>query len=232
MAGINKVILVGNLGKDPEVRHLEGGNSVANFTLATNDYYKDKQGNRVERTEWHNISAWRGLAEASGWPSPPCRPSSPRAWRSWRATSIRCHRPPRRSGSCHWRGRRLPRIPGAIVALFAGTAVAIVAGLVLARSIVGSVDRVRDASTALAQGDLSVRAPESGPAEVADLAASFNAMAAGLEQLFDARRELVAWASHDLRTPLANMQAMLEALEDGLVEPEQTLQVEVAGKLR
>lgn len=63
MAGVNKVILVGNLGKDPEVRHLEGGNSVANFTLATNEYYKDKQGNRVERTEWHNISAWRGLAE-------------------------------------------------------------------------------------------------------------------------------------------------------------------------
>jgi len=63
MAGINKVILVGNLGKDPEVRHLEGGTSVANFTLATNEYYKDKQGNRVERTEWHNIAAWRGLAE-------------------------------------------------------------------------------------------------------------------------------------------------------------------------
>ena len=63
MAGINKVILIGNLGKDPDVRHLEGGNSVANFTLATNDYYKDKQGARVERTEWHNIAAWRGLAE-------------------------------------------------------------------------------------------------------------------------------------------------------------------------
>ena len=63
MAGVNKVILVGNLGKDPEVRHLEGGASVAHFTLATNEYYKDKQGNRVERTEWHNISAWRGLAE-------------------------------------------------------------------------------------------------------------------------------------------------------------------------
>ena len=63
MAGVNKVILVGNLGKDPEVRHLEGGVSVAHFTLATNDYYKDKQGNRVERTEWHNISAWRGLAD-------------------------------------------------------------------------------------------------------------------------------------------------------------------------
>lgn len=63
MAGVNKVILVGNLGKDPEVRHLDGGVSVAHFTLATNDYYKDKQGNRVERTEWHNISAWRGLAD-------------------------------------------------------------------------------------------------------------------------------------------------------------------------
>ena len=62
MAGVNKVISVGNLGKDPEVRHLEGGVSVAHFTLATNEYYKDKQGNRVERTEWHNISAWRGLA--------------------------------------------------------------------------------------------------------------------------------------------------------------------------
>ena len=68
-----------------------------------------------------------------------------------------------------------------------------------------------------------MRAPESGPAEVADLAASFNEMAAALERLFDARRELVAWASHDLRTPLANMQAMLEALEDGLVGPEKTL---------
>ena len=57
------MILVGNLGKDPEVRHLEGGVSVAHFTLATNEYYKDKQGTRVERTEWHNISAWRGLAD-------------------------------------------------------------------------------------------------------------------------------------------------------------------------
>lgn len=63
MAGVNKVILIGHLGKDPDVRHLEGGTSVANFTLATNDYYKDKQGTRVERTEWHNIAAWRGLAE-------------------------------------------------------------------------------------------------------------------------------------------------------------------------
>ena len=113
-----------------------------------------------------------------------------------------------------------------ILAVSAASAtVAVVAGLVLARSIAGSVDRVRDASARLARGDLSVRAPESGPAEVAELAASFNEMASGLEQLFDARRELVAWASHDLRTPLANMQAMLEALEDGLVEPDSTLPV-------
>jgi len=107
----------------------------------------------------------------------------------------------------------------------ASAAVAVVAGLVLARSIAVSVERVRDASRRLADGDLSVRAPEHGPAEVADLAASFNEMAGSLERLFDARRELVAWASHDLRAPLANMQAMIEALEDGLVLPETTLPV-------
>jgi signal transduction histidine kinase len=113
-----------------------------------------------------------------------------------------------------------------ILAVAAGSAtVAVVAGLVLARSIVRSVERVRDASVQLAAGDLRVRAPESGPAEVADLAASFNEMASSLERLFDARRELVAWASHDLRTPLANMQAMLEALEDGLVDTEATTPV-------
>jgi len=64
-AGVNKVILVGNLGKDPEVRHLESGVAVARFTLATNDYYKDKSGNRVERTEWHNVALWRDLAEVA-----------------------------------------------------------------------------------------------------------------------------------------------------------------------
>ena len=62
MAGVNKVILVGNLGKDPEVRHLEGGTAVANFTLATSEAYKDKSGQRVEQTEWHNIVVWRSLA--------------------------------------------------------------------------------------------------------------------------------------------------------------------------
>jgi single-strand DNA-binding protein len=61
--GINKVILAGNLGKDPEVRHLEGGAVVANFPLATTEYYKDKSGNKVEQTEWHNIVLWRAQAE-------------------------------------------------------------------------------------------------------------------------------------------------------------------------
>lgn len=65
MAGVNKVILVGNLGKDPEVRHLEGGSVVANFSLATTDSYKDKNGNRQEQTEWHTIVVWRGLAEVA-----------------------------------------------------------------------------------------------------------------------------------------------------------------------
>src|SRR5207253_9207002 len=61
--------------------------------------------------------------------------------------------------------------------------------------------------------------PTGGPSEIAQLATAFNAMAGNIEQLFDARRELVAWASHDLRTPLASIQAMIEALEDGLADP-------------
>lgn len=64
MAGINKVILVGNLGKDPEVRYLEGGTAVANFPLATSESYKDRStGERKTATEWHNVVLWRGLAE-------------------------------------------------------------------------------------------------------------------------------------------------------------------------
>ena len=66
MAGINKVILVGNLGKDPEIRHLESGASVANFSLATTETYKDRTtGERKSITEWHNIVLWRGLAEVA-----------------------------------------------------------------------------------------------------------------------------------------------------------------------
>jgi single-strand DNA-binding protein len=66
MAGVNKVILVGHLGKDPEVRTLENGAKVANFSMATTESYKDKNtGERVDNTEWHNIVVWRGLADVA-----------------------------------------------------------------------------------------------------------------------------------------------------------------------
>jgi single-strand DNA-binding protein len=64
MAGVNKVILIGNVGKDPEVKVLENGVRVANFPLATTEIYK-KDGSRQEQTEWHNIVLWRGLAEVT-----------------------------------------------------------------------------------------------------------------------------------------------------------------------
>ena len=65
MAGsVNKVILIGNLGKDPEVRHLDNGVSVANFSIATSESYTDKNtGERRDITDWHNIVVWRGLAK-------------------------------------------------------------------------------------------------------------------------------------------------------------------------
>jgi signal transduction histidine kinase len=106
----------------------------------------------------------------------------------------------------------------------ASSTVAIAAALLVGRSITAPVERLRAASGTLAGGDLSVRAPERGPKELAELGAAFNGMAAHLEELFDARRELVAWASHDLRTPLAAIRAMIEALEDGVATPEQYTQ--------
>ena len=113
-----------------------------------------------------------------------------------------------------------------ILAVTAASALtAVIAALVLARSIVGSIEKVRDASVELARGDLDVRVPEQGPTEVAELAASFNEIGDNLRRLFDTRRELVTWASHDLRTPLANMQAMLEAIEDDLAAPEEYVPV-------
>jgi single-strand DNA-binding protein len=63
MAGINKVILVGNLGKDPEIRAIDGGRKVANFTLATTETYKNKNGEKVDQTEWHNVVFWGPIAE-------------------------------------------------------------------------------------------------------------------------------------------------------------------------
>lgn len=63
---VNKVILVGNLGKDPELRYTPSGAAVATFSLATSERYKDKSGQQQEKTEWHNIVMWRGLAEIAG----------------------------------------------------------------------------------------------------------------------------------------------------------------------
>ena len=63
MASINKVILIGNLGRDPELRYTQGGSAVANFSLATNEKWRDKDGNNQERTEWHRIIVWGRAAE-------------------------------------------------------------------------------------------------------------------------------------------------------------------------
>ncbi|MFM1910720.1 MAG: Single-stranded DNA-binding protein [Pseudomonadota bacterium] len=66
MASVNKVILVGNLGRDPEMRFMPNGEAVCNFSIATTDSWKDKSGQKQERTEWHNIVIYRKLAEIAG----------------------------------------------------------------------------------------------------------------------------------------------------------------------
>ena len=113
---------------------------------------------------------------------------------------------------------------GVLLVSAAAAATSVVGAILLARNIVFHLESVRGASHELASGDLSARAPEGGPAEVAELANSFNAMAGHLEEVFEARRELVAWASHDLRAPITSLQAMLEAMEDGVVEPQHYLE--------
>ena len=100
---------------------------------------------------------------------------------------------------------------------------ALVGALLLVRWILRPLERLRAASARLAGGDLGARASESGPRELLELSGSFNEMATSVEQLFDARRQLVAWASHDLRTPLASLRAMVEALEDGLASTDEYL---------
>jgi len=66
MASVNKVILLGNLGKDPEIRYMQNGEAVANFSIATTETWKDKSGAKQEKTEWHNIVMYRKLAEIAG----------------------------------------------------------------------------------------------------------------------------------------------------------------------
>jgi single-strand DNA-binding protein len=66
MASVNKVILIGNLGKDPETRYKSNGEAVTNITLATTDTWKDREGNKQEKTEWHRVTFYRRLAEIAG----------------------------------------------------------------------------------------------------------------------------------------------------------------------
>ena len=65
MSSLNKAMLIGRLGKDPEIRYTQDGSPVANFSLATSDFWTDKSGTRQEKTEWHNIVAWKRLADLS-----------------------------------------------------------------------------------------------------------------------------------------------------------------------
>jgi signal transduction histidine kinase len=118
----------------------------------------------------------------------------------------------------------------------ASSTAALAAAVLVGTAILRPVEGVRTTSVALAGGDLTARAKPDGARELRELADSLNQTAANLERLFEARRQLVAWASHDLRTPLASLQAMLEALEDGLAEPERYLpgmreQVRILGVL-
>jgi signal transduction histidine kinase len=111
----------------------------------------------------------------------------------------------------------------AVAAASASTALA--AALLIGAGIARRVRGLEAAAEELSSGELTARAPSDGPRELAHLGEAFNTMASNLEALFDARRQLVAWASHDLRTPVASIQAMLEAAEDGLASIDEYLPV-------
>jgi signal transduction histidine kinase len=107
----------------------------------------------------------------------------------------------------------------AVAAASASTALA--AALLVAARIARRLGSLEAAAEELAGGALEARAPTAGPRELAHVGEAFNTMASNLEALFDARRQLVAWASHDLRTPVASIQAMLDAVDDGLASSEE-----------
>jgi signal transduction histidine kinase len=109
----------------------------------------------------------------------------------------------------------------AIAAASASTALA--AALLVATGMGRRIGELEAAAEELSAGELTARAPTNAPRELAHLGEAFNGMASNLEALFEARRQLVAWASHDLRTPVASIQAMLEATEDGLASMEEYL---------
>lgn len=109
----------------------------------------------------------------------------------------------------------------AVAAASASTALA--AALLVGTAIARRIRGLEAAAEELACGELKARAPTDGPRELAHVGVAFNEMAGNIEALFDARRQLVAWASHDLRTPVASIQAMLEAVEDGLASIDEYL---------
>jgi signal transduction histidine kinase len=111
----------------------------------------------------------------------------------------------------------------AVAAASASTALA--AALLVGARIAGRIRELESAAKELASGELRARAPTTAPRELAHLGGAFNTMAGNIEALFDARRQLVAWASHDLRTPVAAIQAMLDATEDGLASGDEYLPV-------
>jgi signal transduction histidine kinase len=105
----------------------------------------------------------------------------------------------------------------------ASASTALVAALLVGAGIARRIRGLEAAADELAAGELQARAPTNAPRELAHVGEAFNAMAVNIEALFDARRQLVAWASHDLRTPVASIQAMLEAVEDGLASIDEYL---------
>lgn len=110
-----------------------------------------------------------------------------------------------------------------LAALVAASLAALIGAWLIGRRLLSPIEGLRRATAQIASGDLGARVPEEGSREFRELGAAFNAMASHLEELHDARTQLVAWASHDLRTPLASLQAMLEAVQDGVAAPEQYL---------
>ena len=116
-----------------------------------------------------------------------------------------------------------------LLLVFAGLT-AIAFGYFISSAMIENVQKIAQAANRLSQGDLSVRIPVTGNDELADLARAFNNMATNLQeldeqkrQLEQTRRDLIAWVSHDLRTPLATMRAMIEAISDGVVSDEETI---------
>lgn len=111
-----------------------------------------------------------------------------------------------------------------VLALACGAAASVlICAFALTRSIGCRVNELRRAARQLSHGDLDARATTRGPAELSELAKAFNEMASNIHQLFESRRQLVAAASHDLRTPIAAIEAMHEAIEDGLVDADHYL---------